>query len=67
MEERTQKERSEQSDTTNEDVESPKAEKSPDCTVGFVFCGRCGHTIVATGPFVICPRCGSRVCQSCGE
>jgi len=40
MEERNQKESSEQSHKTNEDVESPKAEKSLDGTVDFVFCGR---------------------------
>ena len=67
MEERNQKERSEQSDKTNEDVESPKAEKSPDGTVDFVFCSRCGHPIVATGPFVTCPHCGARCCATCGE
>jgi len=67
MEERNQKERSEKSDKDNEDVEPPKAEKSPDCTVGFVFCSRCGHTIVATGPYVICGFCGTRCCATCGE
>jgi len=66
MENMNQTERSGTSDENNEDVESPKAEKSPDGAVDFVFCSRCGHTIVATGPFVICGFCGARSCPSCG-
>ncbi len=67
MEGRNQKERSGTSAENNERVESPKAEKSPGATVDFVFCSRCGHAIVATGPYVVCLQCGSRCCPSCGD
>lgn len=67
MEDMNRKERLGTSDENNEDVESPKAEKSPDSDMDFVFCSRCGHAIVVTGPRVICPHCGSRCCPSCGE
>lgn len=59
--------RSRTSDENSQHGESPKAEKPRDGAVDFVFCSRCGHTIVVTGPHVICGFCGARCCATCGE
>ena len=66
MEDANQKEDPGTSDKNTKDADSPKTERPPDATVDFVFCSRCGHPVVATGPHVICGVCGARVCPSCG-
>ena len=66
MEDANQKEDPGTSDKNNKDIESPPTERSPDSTVDFVFCSRCGYVIVATGPSVLCPHCGARCCPTCG-
>jgi hypothetical protein len=67
MEDANQKEHSGTSDRNNKDIDSPETKRRPDGAVDFVFCSRCGHVIVASGPRVTWCSCGIRCCQSCGE
>jgi hypothetical protein len=67
MEDTNQKEDPGTSDKNNKDIESPETKRPPGGAVDLVFCSRCGHVVVATGPHVVCDSCGARCCPTCGE